>query len=92
MTPDQALTVGLLALGWVVGNDDVRPVFLGSTGLSEDDLRDRADEPDLLASVLEFVALDDAWILGFAAACGLDPAEPFAALTVLNGASRTHWT
>lgn len=92
MTPERAETVALLALGWVAGNDEILPVFLGSTGLSEVELKDRAGDPDLLASVLEFVTLDDAWVLELAATEGVRPEEPFAALNVLAGPARMHWT
>ncbi|MGR3363688.1 MAG: DUF3572 family protein, partial [Maritimibacter harenae] len=32
MKQEQAETIGLQALGWLAGNDELMPVFLGSTG------------------------------------------------------------
>ena len=32
MSPEQAQTIALQALGWLVANDDLCPIFLGSTG------------------------------------------------------------
>lgn len=92
MNPERAEVVALTVLSWLAGDDEVLPVFLGSTGLDRTDLRERAQDPDLLASVLEFVTLDDSWVLDCAAATGLRPEEPFGALTVLSGTARTHWT
>ena len=42
MTRDSAETVGLHALAWLAGNEDLLPVFLGSTGASETDVRSGA--------------------------------------------------
>ena len=42
MTPlaqETAEILALEALSWLVGNDDLLPVFLGSTGVSEADIR-----------------------------------------------------
>lgn len=36
---DAAETLGLKALAWLAGNDELLPVFLGATGASEADLR-----------------------------------------------------
>lgn len=92
MSPDRAATVALLALGWLAGNEALAPVFLGATGASADDLRARVDDPAFLASVLEFVTMDDAWITAFCDANGLRYEEPLAARYALPGAEQVHWT
>ena len=38
MSPEQAQTIALQALGWLVSNDELCPIFLGSTGGSVEDL------------------------------------------------------
>jgi hypothetical protein len=56
--------------GLAGGADDLVEVFLGSSGASLDDLRARAAEPEFLASVLDFILMDDAWVLECADALG----------------------
>lgn len=92
MTPERAETVALLALGWIAGNEELSPVFLGSTGASAGDLRARATDPAFLASVLEFLTLDDAWVVGFCDAAGVAYEEPLQARYALPGAGQVHWT
>ena len=71
MTPDRAETIALRALAWLVGNDELRTVFLGATGASPEDLRTRVGEPAFLAAVLSFLTMDDAWVIAFCDAEGL---------------------
>ena len=65
MTPlsqDSAEVLALEALSWLVGHDELLPVFLGATGAGEGDIRTRAKDPEFLASVMDFLLMDDAWI------------------------------
>ena len=45
MTPDLAQTLAVKALAWMVGEDDLREVFLGASGASESDLRAGVSDP-----------------------------------------------
>ncbi len=92
MTPDRAETVALQALGWLAGNEELCPVFLGATGASPEDMRARAADPAFLGSVLEFVTMDDVWIIAFCDAAGLDYDVPLRARYALPGAAEVHWT
>ena len=65
MNADRAEVIALQALGWLVNNDELCPVFLGATGGAAEDLRNRATDPDFQASVLEFITMDDAWVVAF---------------------------
>jgi len=65
MQQNSAETIALQALGWLAGNDALLPVFLGATGASEADLRERATEPEFLGAVLDFLMMDDAWVVAF---------------------------
>lgn len=89
---ETAETLALEALGWLVSNEDLLPVFLGSTGISESDLRARADDPDLLAAALDFLLLDDAWVVAFCDAHGLAYSRVAAARAALPGGEQVHWT
>ena len=62
---ESAETLALQVLSWLLSNDDLLPVFLGSTGASESDLRERVSDPDFLGSVLDFLLMDDAWVIAF---------------------------
>jgi len=56
-------------LAWIVGQEELLPVFLGASGLSETDLRTRVSDSDLLGAVLDFVMMDDAWVMSFCDGC-----------------------
>lgn len=92
MSAAQAEVIALQALGWLVGNEDLCPVFLGATGGTEADLRARATDPQFQAAVLEFVTMDDAWIIAFCESVGLDFEMPLQARYALPGAEQVHWT
>ncbi|MCE8009383.1 DUF3572 domain-containing protein [Aestuariivita sp.] len=92
MTQEFAETVALQALGWLVANDDLLPVFLGASGASEGDLRARAADPEFLGSVLEFLTMDDAWVVAFCDAQDLSYETPMQARAALPGGAQVHWT
>ncbi len=92
ISADRAETIALQALAWLVGHEELLPVFLGSTGSSEADLRERAGEPEYLGSVLDFLMMDDAWVVAFCDAHGFAYEMPMAARFQLPGGDRVHWT
>jgi hypothetical protein len=92
MQQENAETIALQALGWLVGNDELLPVFLGSTGASEADLRQAAGDPGFLGSVLDFLTMDDAWVIAFCDSAGLAYELPRAARMALPGGAEMHWT
>ncbi|MEQ8895756.1 MAG: DUF3572 domain-containing protein [Roseovarius sp.] len=89
---DAAEAIALKGLAWLAGNDELLPVFLGATGASEADLRAGAQDPEFLGSVLDFILMDDAWVLAFCAETGLDGRTPMAARAALPGGAQVHWT
>jgi hypothetical protein len=92
MTQDMAETRALGILGWVLSRDDLLPVFLGATGATEDALRDSAGDPVFLASVVDFLMLDDAWVIDCAAVLGWPPTEIMAIRAGLPGGDLPNWT
>lgn len=92
MSPENAQTIALQALGWLVGNDDLCPIFLGSTGGDIEDLRTRAADPAFQSSVLEFLTMDDAWVIAFCDAHDLKYDAPLRARYTLPGAENVNWT
>nr|WP_238529704.1 DUF3572 domain-containing protein [Pseudooceanicola batsensis] len=92
MDQDQSQTVALGALNWLLANEDLRGVFLGASGLAPQDLRERAAEPELLASVLDFILMDDAWVTACCDAQGLPYDAILRAREGLPGGQQVHWT
>lgn len=92
MNPEHAELIALKALGWLASQDEVWPLFLGSTGASADDARDRAGDPAFLASVLEFLTMDDAWVVAFCDEAGLGYDQPLRARYSLPGSENVNWT
>ncbi len=92
MQQDFAETQALALLAWLAGEDDILPVFMGATGVSQDDLRARAAEPEFLASVMDFLLMDDTWVLKGAEATGI-AAQDFAMIRAgLPGGDLPNWT
>ncbi|MCH2164003.1 MAG: DUF3572 domain-containing protein [Marinovum sp.] len=89
---DTAEIIALEALAWIVGQDDLAPVFLGASGASQDELKIRSADPEFLAAVLDFLVMDDAWVVGFCDAQKRAYTEPMAARAMLPGGEAVHWT
>ncbi len=92
LSRESAETLGLQAVAWLAANDELLPVFLGATGASESDFRDGLEDPAFQASVLDFLLMDDRWVLEFCQALELDPATPLQARFLLPGGEAVHWT
>lgn len=92
MSQETAEALAARVLAWIVAEDDLVHVFLGSTGLSTDDLREQAGSPEFLGSVLDFLLMDDAWIIRFCDASRLEYHLPQAARYALPGGDQVHWT
>ncbi|QXT40960.1 DUF3572 domain-containing protein [Gymnodinialimonas ceratoperidinii] len=92
MQQEIAETQALALLAWLAGEEDILPVFMGATGVGQDDLRARAADPEFLASMMDFLLMDDAWVLKGAEATGI-PAENFALIRAgLPGGNLPNWT
>jgi len=92
MTKDNAETFALNALAWIMGQDDMAGVFLGSTGASIDDLKNNAANPEFLGAVLDFVLMDDAWVIKLSQDMGTPADHVMQARAVLPGGQTMHWT
>lgn len=91
-TRDAAETLALTALGWLAAHNDLLPVFMGATGIGESDLRQNAANPDFLGGVLDFLMMDDAWIMRFCDDTGTPYDAPAQARAALPGGAQMHWT
>lgn len=92
LSQDAAETIALKGLAWLAAHDELLPVFLGATGASEPDLRERAQDPEFLGSVLDFLLMDDAWVMAFCEDHGLDGRRLTEARAALPGGEEVHWT
>lgn len=91
-TREKAEAKALEVLAWLVGDEELLPIFLGSTGLSEDDLRTRVGEADLLGAVLDFLMMDDAWVQRACDGVGLNYDSLTQMRATLPGGEQVHWT
>ena len=91
-TQETAETLALQALGWLASNDDLLPVFLSSTGTSETDIKERAADPVFLGAVLDFLMMDDAWVVGFCDDITLSYDRIMQARAALPGGEQVNWT
>jgi len=95
MTPlaqESAELLAIQALTWIAQNDDLLPVFLGSTGASEQDIRAQAKDPQFLGAVLDFLLMDDAWVTGFCDDTDYTYDMPLRARAALPGGTQVNWT
>lgn len=83
-TREAAETLALQALAWLVGEEDLVGVFLGSTGTTESELRARAGDPEFLGSVLDFLLMDDAWVIRFCDSEGIAYDRLMQALSLIH--------
>ena len=92
MQRESAETTALLPLAWLSGNDELLPVFLGATGATLQDLKNGAQDADFLASVLDFIMMDDTWVMAFCESAKLGFEAPMAARQALPGGAMPNWT
>lgn len=92
MSRESAETTGLKAVAWMAGNEELLPVFLGATGASESDFRVGLEDPAFQGSVLDFILMDDDWIVAFCNAAELAYDAPMRARAALPGGEAVHWT
>lgn len=92
MSPERAEQIGVAALVWLAANEELFPVFLGSCGATADTLREQAENPAFLGSVLEFLTMDDAWVMAFCDVEGMKYDDPLRARYALPGSEHVHWT
>lgn len=89
---ETAETLALQALGWLLAQEELLPTFLGATGAAPADLPRQARDPQFLGAVLDFLLLEDGWIMGFCDAQGLPYDAVMRARAHLPGGVPPHWT
>jgi len=89
---ENAEIIALKVLGWLAADQELCQVFLGTSGASQEDLRSGVSDPAFLASVLDFVMMDDAWVMRCCDMCALAYTDPMMARQSLPGGGEVHWT
>ncbi|WP_417269464.1 DUF3572 domain-containing protein [Celeribacter sp.] len=92
MKQESAEALALNVLAWLVGDEELLPVFLGSTGMDGAELRARAGEGEVLAAVLDFLMMNDEWVNRWALETTSDPTHVMQARYALPGAEQINWT
>ena len=92
MTRDHAETVALRALAWMAAQEGLLEGFLGASGASGDELRERVADPAFLVALLDHLMADDATVMGFCDHEGLAYDTPMRARQALPGGESVHWT
>ncbi len=92
MNVNQAEIRALDVLSWLAGNDELLPVFMGATGAGVDDLRARAGDSAFLGSVLDFLMMDDAWVIQYCDGAGVPYETLMRARQALPGGQDRNWT
>jgi Protein of unknown function (DUF3572) len=75
LSADDAATLGLRALAWIVGDEAQGPRFLTLTGLDAGTLRSRAADPALLAEAIAFLGAHEPSLVACAAALDVQPSR-----------------
>lgn len=88
---EQAEILAIQALSWLAADDEILGQFLTVSGAAPGDLRARAQEPEFLGFVLDFILRDDETILGFCAVVNTKP-ETVQRARVALGGGLPNWT
>lgn len=92
MQQEAVQSLALQAAAWLAGESDMLGHFLGATGMSVEDLRDRLEDPEFQAALLDFVLMDDSWVVNCATHCGIRPEDLLDLRRHLPGGDAPNWT
>lgn len=92
MERNSAETLATEVFAWLARDEELLGLFLGSTGTAPSDLRGEIERPEFLASVLDFLLMDDAWITAFCDAANRAYDHPMRARMALPGGETINWT
>ena len=92
MDKEIAETRALEVLTCVLSEDDLIQVFMGSTGASQNDLRSNTLSHEFLISILDFVLMDDRWVISCGKFLNIDPSQIQLIRMSLDGGQEVNWT
>ena len=85
MTPESAQTLALKALGFIANSEGALDRLMELSGLDRLTLRERAAEPEVLASLLDFLLQDEGLLVDFCQDESVDPKDVHMARHLLGG-------
>ena len=85
MTVEGAKLLAIKALAYLAADADRLGRFLAQTGIGPEELRARAEDPDLLAGILDFLLSDDGMVVDFCRSLEVPPEAPAQARAQLPG-------
>ncbi|KFI30360.1 hypothetical protein CDV50_12705 [Haematobacter massiliensis] len=88
---ESAETLAIAALGWLAADEERWQRYLVATGASAESVAQSAREPELLASVMDFLLTEDQLVLGFAAEADVRPEAILRARRLLPGGETLDW-
>ncbi|QBY01414.1 DUF3572 family protein [Rhodophyticola sp. CCM32] len=92
MQQETAEKTALKALEWLAADPGLFEVFLGTTGACVADVTARAGDAQFLGAVLDFIMMDDAWVIGCCDAQGIGYEILSQARQSLPGGAVPNWT
>ena len=92
MDKEIAETRALEVLTWVLSEGDLIQVFMGATGASQNDLRSNTLSHEFLISILDFVLMDDRWVISCGKFLNIDPSQIKLIRMSLDGGQEVNWT
>ena len=92
MDTEIAETRALEVLTWVLSEGDLIQVFMGATGASQNDLRSNTLSHEFLISILDFVLMDDRWVISCGKFLNIDPSQIQLIRMSLDGGQEVNWT
>ena len=92
MDKEIAETRALEVLTWLLSEEDLIQVFMGATGASQNDLRSNTLSHEFLISILDFVLMDDRWVISCGKFLNIDPSQIQLIRMSLDGGQEVNWT
>lgn len=92
MNRGEAEAMAIEALGWLARDEEALGGFLGAAGAAPEDLRVRAQEPEFLGFVMDFLLGDERLLRAFCDAGALSYEAPMRARAALPGGDAPNWT
>ena len=92
MTIEEAEIYAFKVTNWLISKQDLVEVFMASTGVSEITIKREFHDVIFLAAVLDFLLLDDNWVIDACQAMGLEPEAMSVARQLLPGGEKVNWT
>lgn len=84
MTPDAAEALALKVLEFLANSPDELEGFMATTGINADELRERLEEPTVLAAVTDFILKNEGLLVQFCDAASIKARDIHMASHVLS--------